>query len=415
MDEKELGDRLSNIKHDEIELPEHRILLKRALFKFAQTKTTHTEKTGRFSLFPQRLTWQAAVAGVLTIVIIASLALALPSLTGQDHKVLAADIALASPEVKAALNGSAPEQVGVTDNINASGYSRVVMTMPPGTAVIADVDMQKREVIHVTTQHASDVTEQKVMDIAQSDPRVQALLKKGYTPFFDGIGNWFSTSTEVYEKFAYLKLLGVDPQELVGLIGLVSLYLYSPDFGGYVSWVNISLDKVVVFAYFGTQPNFTVNSTGPLVDPAQPEPIFVSPDVGSVSGVKPDNYEYEEVGHSPSQLVIAEIDKSTGMRTRTWTWNVTQNDIERILDIVKSNNQVQGLLAQGARFSSIMPYYSPLSIGGEHGINYTAWVTIDLGDKSYQAWINLTQQRFNILLDPIPKRTSFSNEEIVLP
>jgi anti-sigma factor RsiW len=207
------------------------------------------ERMGRIRLFSRRLTWQAALAGVLTLVVIVSLAVTLPMLTGQDQAVSAAEIALASPEVQAALGGAKPDKIGVAENIDSAGNSRVVMTLLPDMAVIADVNMKTHIVTQVTTQNATDATEQMMVDIAKADPRVQNILNMGYNIYYGGAQEFNISMFQDERALESLRLIGIDNmQDLIGFSGALMLKINSGDYDGYLVWVNVSTGKVVGIA-----------------------------------------------------------------------------------------------------------------------------------------------------------------------
>ena len=209
MDEKELGDRLSNINHAEIELPEHRRQLKRALFQFAQTNPSPAEKVGRGNVSLRRLTWQTAIAGVATVVIIASLSLALPSLTGHDQKALASEIALNDINVQAAIAGDKIQETGLT--VISPGVWRIVMKVSEDRFVVVVTDVNNHSVLSVVAETSDNQSQQRAVDIAQADPRVLELLN---TP-----NHGMSTSTEfTSEAIEMLHTMGItDTENLVEL------------------------------------------------------------------------------------------------------------------------------------------------------------------------------------------------------
>jgi hypothetical protein len=229
---------------------------------------TWWERMGRVSLIPRRLTLRTAAAGLLAVILIITASIGIPMLTGHTEQVSAAEIALADPEVQAALGHATPAGIGVADNVNSNGLSRVVLTLPPDTAVIADVNMKNHVVTHVTTQTAADVTEQLMIDIAKADPRVQALLNMGNNIYYGGAQE-FNISMFQDEKALeslrdigismeeFFRRIGIDNiQDLIGFSGALALKFNDDPYvikngkvisgdAGYLVWVNLSTGKVV--------------------------------------------------------------------------------------------------------------------------------------------------------------------------
>jgi len=123
--------------------------------------------------------WKTAVIGVLALALIAGLAIALPSLTGQSAEALAADIARNSPEVQAALDG---EEVKVIKVIQVVDDKGTVLLLAEIGYVTAEVDLDTKQVTEVVYVHVPELTaadEQKAIEIAKADPRVRELLEQG--------------------------------------------------------------------------------------------------------------------------------------------------------------------------------------------------------------------------------------------
>ena len=330
------------------------------------------------------------------LVLAVVLALVLPPALGGNSPILASDIALASSQVKAALNGAAPVAIGVTDNFGSPSVSRVVMALPPEQAVIADVDMTRKTVTYISVQKASDVTEEQVHDIANTDPRVREALAKGYCVFYDRMAELY---TEVPADFDFIepyKSWGANPCDMVGFLAFLGLRYDPANFARssfYTVIVNVSLGKVVFFAEPADLP--VINITTSISITGIPPRTFVVPDPGSDS--EPIRYPVKFIAHTPYHLVVAEIGEATNKIYKTWTWDVSEGDIEKILALANGSEEVEALLAKGARIVSLQPSFS---FGGSNspssasvGISWRADVRIDLGEISYYVSVNLTRER----------------------
>ena len=128
------------------------------------------------SLVLRQPVWKTVVAGVLAVALIAGLAIALPSLTGQSPEALAADIARNSPEIQAVLGGEAIT-VKVIKLVDGKG---TVIAKGEIGLVTAEVDLKTKEateVVFITVLTAAD--DREAINIAKADPRVKVLLVKG--------------------------------------------------------------------------------------------------------------------------------------------------------------------------------------------------------------------------------------------
>ena len=208
MKEEELIKKLENAKLPRIELQSHQRRLRMALlaagylqrqrrvaiWSLAKSKMKGGTNMIR-ELVSRQPVWKTAVASVLALALIAGLAIAIPSLTGQSPEALAADIAQNSPQVKAALNGE-PVEVKLIgedgDNV------RVLCQGEEARYAMANVNLEVKEVTFVSKikfPEFSDEEKARAIEIAQADPKVQELLDKGGTidkvislPIGDGYG-----------------------------------------------------------------------------------------------------------------------------------------------------------------------------------------------------------------------------------
>jgi len=238
-----------------------------ALARVLPARETWWERMGRASLIPRRLTLRTATAGLLALILIIVASIAIPALTGHDEKALASEIALANPDVRAALDGITPAGIAVAVNIDSSGTSRVILTMPPDRTVIADVNTKKQTVTQVIIQSVADITPELVIDIAKADPRVQNILKMGYNIYYGGAGEFNLSLFQDTEAVELLKPMGINnPQDLIGFSAAMMLKFHSGDYDGYLVWVNVSIGKVAgiadhPFTNFGTVVTKTVTNT----------------------------------------------------------------------------------------------------------------------------------------------------------
>jgi hypothetical protein len=238
----------------------------------------------------KRLTWKTATAGVLAVVLIVSAAIAIPILTGHSEKLSAAEIALADPAVQAALGGVEPEGIGVTENINGTDTVRVVLKKALNKVVVADVDIKTGNVINVYVQEYSDATQQQAMEIAKSDPRVQARINDGYDLYLYGVSNIDPARLAEFtpEEEQLLKEWGVDIEDLIGIWVTMALERQTDDYIDPIFvWVNVSTERVVAYVEhpFEALSAITVTSTSTPVTIVGPDPYGSTPDTVTVNPV----------------------------------------------------------------------------------------------------------------------------------
>ncbi len=200
--------------------------------------------TSLVNMLRSRSVWQFSLVLLIVITLVAML----PLVPDYDRKIFAAGIALENSQVQAVLSGETPLKVGVIQNVDTSGTSRVVMTLPPDKVVIADVNVKQEIVTQVVTQTAAGITQQKVLEIARNDPRVQVKLNDGFNLYFnDSEKLMFSMVPDAQNK-AFLLGLGINnPEDLIGFSGSVNLK--KSDLGSevFLAWVNVSIGRVVGF------------------------------------------------------------------------------------------------------------------------------------------------------------------------
>ena len=209
-------------------------------------RETWWERMGRVSLIPRRLTSRNATAGLLAVIVIASLAVTVTMFTRNGEKLSAAEIALANHEVQAALDGAIPTKVGTTKSGDNTGITRVVLDISPDRVVIAEVAMATQRVKTVHVQLISDVLPDNVIALAKADPRVRNLIESGYIlGFLDGNTITVTSTTFDERETEFLKSLGINNlPDFIGFTALITLESADGLFQ-YLVWVNASTEKVV--------------------------------------------------------------------------------------------------------------------------------------------------------------------------
>lgn len=160
-----------------------------AVARVLPARETWWERMGRVSLIPRRLTWKTAVAGMLAVVIITSVAIAIPTLTGNSEKVSAAEISLKSPEVQSAFGKEGAAGATVVDVVRNFHNMFVVLERDRSLMVVAQVDPNSKEVVQTWVWNITEEEKQKVKDIAESSSDVQNLIAqgavfRGFTPYY---------------------------------------------------------------------------------------------------------------------------------------------------------------------------------------------------------------------------------------
>ena len=192
MGEEELIKKLENVELPDIELQGHQrrlgmALLESRYFKeqpkvaiFSQTKSKMKGGIDMLKgLISWRPVWKPALVGALAIALIVGSALFVPSLVGPSPEVLAAEIAQNSPEVQKLLGDDliVIKKVQLVD-----GVGHVVCEASVGIFALAEVDLEKKELVKVEKIKMPELTEEekeKAIEIAKADSKVQELLGKG--------------------------------------------------------------------------------------------------------------------------------------------------------------------------------------------------------------------------------------------
>jgi len=127
--------------------------------------------------------WLRPAGAAVAIVVVIAILLVTQPWVMKSPEAMAASIVRSSPEVQAALNGEEIEEVEVTTRV-VDEENNVLMTLvrTEGRVVAAQVNLdtkQVTEIIRVDVPNFQPGDEQKAIDIAGADPRVQELLAQG--------------------------------------------------------------------------------------------------------------------------------------------------------------------------------------------------------------------------------------------
>jgi len=228
--------------------------------KYAPLKADGRKGIGSF--IPNRLNWKTGLISILALAIVVSLAVTIPPFFKQGDKVLAAEIALNSLEVQAALDGEEPKEVAVVDYVDIAGNTRVVITVSDDRVVVADVDMGNQKVIMVNVRELTDITKQEIIAIAKTDPRVQEIFDKGAQIHDLAMVQVYPAIIDIYNEFPPLPGIEINPEDLVGFLASLTLQLgqdMSREF--YTVLVNVSTGKLVALIEPGQGPIATIVTT----------------------------------------------------------------------------------------------------------------------------------------------------------
>jgi hypothetical protein len=130
------------------------------------------------------------------------------------------------------------------------------------------------------------------------------------------------------------------------------LKLDAGDMDGYLVWVNACTQRVVAFGQFlaGGYEVTTVTVISEFTGTSTPATlVFVAPDPGSINGEERSHMPYSERwsrAHPDWCSPSLTLRPAAGMPT--WTWDITDDDIQEIVALAESDAAVQQLLAQGA-------------------------------------------------------------------
>lgn len=235
--------------------------------------------------FSWRPVWKPALVGVVTIALIVSLALIIPSHVSQAPEVLATEIAKKSPEVQAALDGEPIYKVMVVRVVDDTAF--VYCGTMTGAASAAHIDLEKMKVTEVK-RIQFDLTEEqkaKAIEITKADPKVQELLSKGATidKAFAGILGMSSNENDETEVTFYdvRVAMTLDNERYTAVVDLEkgeAQEIYGPK--GKV----IKMTGAVKPLPATPPPPVTDSSTGPVLLAVMPNAPFYTP--ADFKGVK---------------------------------------------------------------------------------------------------------------------------------
>ena len=127
--------------------------------------------------------WLRPVAAAVAIVAVIVIMLVSQPWGMKSPEVMAASIVRNSLEVQAALNGEEIEEVEVTTKVvDEENNVLMVLVRTEKRVVAAEVDLEARQVTEIVRVEVPDFQpgdEQRAVDIAGADPRVQELLEQG--------------------------------------------------------------------------------------------------------------------------------------------------------------------------------------------------------------------------------------------
>jgi hypothetical protein len=190
MKEEELIRKLESINFPRIEVESHRRRLRMALLQsqyFEEQPGKVVALKSRLKggidtmkgLFSWRPAWKPALVGTLAVALVVGSALFVPSLFGPSPEVLAAEIAQNSPEVQELLGD---DLITVKKVQLVDGLGHVVCEASVGTFALAEVDLEKKDLVKVESikmPELTDAEKERAVEIAKADPEVQELLDKG--------------------------------------------------------------------------------------------------------------------------------------------------------------------------------------------------------------------------------------------
>jgi hypothetical protein len=183
MEEKDLINQLESIHFDEIELRNHKTLLRAALLE------RHAMEAGDFSSIKKllhrmkegvalkRRLWRPAFAGAMVVILIILSVFASPSFLGRHEKALAAEIARNSIEVVEALRGeeiSGVKTIAITDNL-----ATVKVEGVEGGSIIVKVNLMERIVRQIIIGELTSSEIEKITGILNDEPDILYIINQG--------------------------------------------------------------------------------------------------------------------------------------------------------------------------------------------------------------------------------------------
>jgi hypothetical protein len=230
MKSEDLIKKLEDTKPPDAELPGYKEQLKMALLEGAYpVRGKDRGITGllKDAFTPKRKVWQTALAGTLTIALIASLGVVLPQFLREDSTALAKELALNDPEVQALIGNEELEEddIEVLDSVDSTGYASVFIRVDADSYIVANVFMgipgaEEVEAIETEMIPVTDAKKQEIIDIASTDPEIKALLDQGafiYQYYFDYVPAYLASDSieDLWKKVNTVKPLSVKDQEVI--------------------------------------------------------------------------------------------------------------------------------------------------------------------------------------------------------
>jgi len=143
----------------------------------SKIKTSNTLSDRSYKRWVRPVTAAAAIVAVIAILLVAQ------PWDIEFPEAMAASIVRNSPEVQAALNGEEIKEVEVTTKVvDDEGNVLMMLVRTEERAVAARVNLDTKQVTEIVRVEVPDFQlgdEQKAIDIARADPRVQELLAQG--------------------------------------------------------------------------------------------------------------------------------------------------------------------------------------------------------------------------------------------
>jgi len=140
-----------------------------------KASSVHTQKYGR--------RWLRPVTAAVAIVAVIAVLLAAQPWGIKSSEALAASIVRNSPEVQAALGGEEIEEVEVTTKVvDEENNVLMMLVRTEERTVAAEVNLDTKQITEIIRVNVPDFQpgdEQKAIDIASADPKVQELLAQG--------------------------------------------------------------------------------------------------------------------------------------------------------------------------------------------------------------------------------------------
>ena len=385
MKEEELIKKLESTNLPKIELQSHRRRLRMALLQsgyfqeqpkvgvFSQAKSRMEGGINMLKrLISWRPVWKPALVGALVIALIAGLTLIIPPHAGQSPEVLAMEIAMNSPEVKAVFGEG---EIRIMD-LFVVGDNREAMvicgtaTRPP---VAAKVDLKAKkvtDVVGVSVPKLSEAERKEAINIAKADPKVKELLDKR------------ATISEVY------------PATLSSITRL----------------------KFTSVSSSGTSEGYGLDAT---------KMACVAIELGDESWGVLVNFDSKKVDRILKPSPMKKLGPGEPVHPKTSPPPMAQ--VEEVKNIAKADTGVQELLGRGATICAVGPHSTGvITISENDGIRTASFpvashdkfeVTIELGKEEHWAvLVNLAKKRVESITETEwPRGIVYSISSVMVP